>query len=388
MSKFTYFYGNQPYEFERFIIPPEEVEYTEKDILDQIHFLHGTNEIKFRYDLLDKHEQRKKSLRNVIDAEISMAAFAEVKRTAKFKLLEEEEIDWLNDRIQPFAMLRMPNGSWVEWSLGIFILSSPNRVEENGAVYRDIEAYDGLIVLKDDKFLERYTINEGTNYIDAINEILDSSNISKINIEANANTLNRTKEFEPGTEKLKAINELLSDINWTTLWVDEMGYYTSSRYRSPADRSANIRYFDDELSILSPGMSEDLDLVNVANSWVVVASNPEEEPLDSSYQNNNPDSPTSTVNRGRVIADYREIESIASQEALDAYVERLAFNASQIYGYLQFTTAINPLHSYSDVINVRYRDLGIEDKYAETNWSMKLKGGSLMSHETRKVVYI
>lgn len=386
MRKFTAFYGPQPYEFRELVVP--KLEYTEDDVREQIHFKQGSNMMEFRFDLLDGNERRKRSLTNIVDAEIAMSAFADIKRTGRFKMLEEDDIDFLNDRVQPYCMLRMPDDTWVEWSLGIFILSSPNRVEENRVIYREIEAYDGLIILKDDKFLERYTIEEGTNYVTAINDILDSAGIEKINIESSENVLNRAKEFEPGTEKLKAVNELLKEINWTTLWVDENGYYTSGRYRSPADRQATYSYKDDDKSILSPGMSEDLDLVNVANSWVVVATNPEEEPMVSSYQNTNEESPTSTINRGRVIADYREIESIADQEALDAYVERLAFNASQVYGYLDFTTAINPLHSYSDVLDVRDRDLGIDDKYAETNWTMPLKAGSLMSHSVRKVVNI
>lgn len=386
MRKFRAFYGTQPYEFREWIVPT--LEYTEQDVLDQIHFKYGTNEMKFRFDLLDSKERRKKELKNIVDAEISMSAFANIKRTARFKMLEEEEIDWLNDRVQPYCMLKMPDGSWVEWSLGIFVLSSPNRVEENGRVYRDVEAYDGLIILTDDKFLTRYAVTEGTKYVDAVNDILTSAGVSKINIEDNESTLNRAIEFEPGTEKLKAINDLLSGINWNTLWVDEYGYYTSGRYKSPSDRKETYSYRDDELSIISSGMVEDLDLVNVANSWVVVASNPEEEPLSASYQNDSEDSMTSTFNRGRVIADYREIDSIANQEALDAYVERLAFNSSQVYGYLEFQTAINPLHSYSDVLQVRYRDLGIEDKYAETNWTMPLQAGALMKHSVRKVIKI
>ena len=362
--------------------------YTDKQILDQLHFKYGSNEVKFRYELLDSKEKRKFTLKNIIDGSISMAAFAQIKRTATFKIAEGEDIEWLSDRIQPFYMLKMPDGNWIEWSLGIFILSSPNRIVEGGKVFREIEAYDGLIILKDDKFLDRYTIDEGTNYIDAINEILNSSNISKINVEYTDTTLNRTKEFEPGSEKLSAINDLLKDLNYTTLWVDEMGYYTSSKYTSPANRPSEYDYFDNEVSILTPNISEDLDLFNVANSWVVVATNPEEEPLVASYMNDNPKSPTSTINRGRIIADFREIESIANQQALEDYTERLAFNASQLFGYIEFETAISPLHSYSDVYNIKHTDIGIDDKYSETNWTMPLKAGATMSHQGRKVVNI
>lgn len=362
--------------------------YTREQIVNQLHFKHGSNEIKFRYELLDKFEKRKFTLKNVIDGSISMAAFGEVKRTAQFKIAEGENVDWLNDRIQPFFMLKMNDDKWIEWSLGIFIMSSPNRVEEQGRIFREIEAYDGLIILKDAKFLTRYLITEGTRYTDAINTLLVAQGLSKINIENNEAVLKKDKEFEPGGEILGAINELLKELNYTTLWVDEMGYYTANRYTSPTDRPSEYDYFDDEISILSSGVKEDLDLFNIANSWVVVASNPEEVPLVSSYINDSIESLTSKINRGRIIADYREIESIANQTALDEYVKRLAFNSSQIFGYVEFETALNPLHSYSDVYNLRYGDMNIDTKYSETNWTMPLKAGEKQVHSARKVVNI
>jgi len=361
--------------------------YTKKQILDVLQFRKGLNEVKFRYDLLDKDEKKIKTLDNVINGVISMAAFAQIKRTAVFEIKEDESINYLSDRIQPFFMLKMQDG-WIEYPLGIFLLSSPTRIESDTAVYRRVEAYDGLVVLRDDRFLNRYSIAAGTNYITAINTILDSAGINKINIESNENNLNSAKEFEPGIDKLKAVNELLRAINWTTLWIDERGYYTAGRYTSPSDRPAEYDYLDDDVSILSEGMEEDLDLFDVANSWAVTMSNPEELPLHSELINNNINSPTSYQNRGRYIVDFREIDNIASQEALDAYVGRLAFNASQVYGELEFATAINPLHSYSDVLNIRYENLDIDNKYSETNWIMPLQAGAMMKHEVRKIINI
>ena len=74
--------------------------YTKQEILDQLHFRYGSNEVKFRYDLLDKDEKKKITLNNVLEGEISMSAFSQVKRTARFKIKEGENVEWLNDRIQ------------------------------------------------------------------------------------------------------------------------------------------------------------------------------------------------------------------------------------------------------------------------------------------------
>lgn len=351
--------------------------------------LSGVREVKFRYDLLASTEVYKSALETVESCSISMSYFAnKIKRSAKIRIRDDGTINYLTDRIKPYFMLKMPDGGWAEWPLGIFILSSPARYEMNGEIYRAVEAYDGLQVLTDDKFTSRYTVASGTNYVTAIKTILTGAGITKQNIEPTSLTLPNAREWEPGTEKLTAIKELLADINYTQLWCDENGFYTAGTYTSPSVRAAEFNYLTDNMSVIHNGLEDELDLFNVANSWVVVSSNAETEPLISTYTNSNASSPTSTVSRGRTIVDYRQIDSIANQASLDAYVERLAFAASQVYGHITFGTAIMPFHSFGDVIHVTYDDLGINDKYSETSWEMELKAGGIMRHEARKVVDI
>ncbi|WP_042761602.1 hypothetical protein, partial [Streptococcus sobrinus] len=75
------------------------------------------------------------------------------------------------------------------------------------------------------------------------------------------------------------------------------------------------------------------------------------------------------VSRGRTIVDYREIDNIADQAALDSYTQRIAFEASQIYGKLKFDTAIMPMHEYSDVLKIEYSHLNINAAFVETAWN-------------------
>lgn len=361
--------------------------YSKQEIIDALHGKYGQRHFKFRYDLLDRDDKKIGELDSVVDGEVSMASLDSIKRTAKFRLKDRGEINWLSDRIQPFALLRMRDGKYIEFPLGIFLLSSPTRKDENKSVYRDVEAYDGLLILRDDKFDTRYTVTAGTNYRQAVIDILTSAGITKHNIEQTDKVLPVDMEFEPGKEKLEAVNALLQAINYTPLYVDVYGYFTSMTYRSPSIRAAEYTYRDDELSIIYAGMEEELDLFNAPNKWVVVCSNAEQS-LFSTYTNDNPNSPTSTVNRGRTIVDYREVTDIADQQSLDAYVQRIAFEASQVYGKLTFETALNPLHDYMDVLEIDYSPLGIKGKYSETGWTMPLKAGARMKHEVRKVVSI
>lgn len=301
---------------------------------------------------------------------------------------DTEKVDWLNDRIQPFVEFRMPDGGWASFSMGIFILSTPTKKDQYGYTNREVEAYDGLVILEQDRFTARTTFSAGQSYRTVVESILRGAGIKKMNLNFPSKTLSTTKEYPVGETKLSVVNELLNEAGMDSLWVDAFGYYNSDPYSSPADKSEEFSYLDDELSIIIEGIEEELDLFEVYNSWVVTVSNPESEPLVARKENTNPQSPTSITNRGRKIVDFRQVDDIADQAALNAYVERIAFEASQVYGRIKFETPIMPFHEYYDIIRLRYTDLEIDGKFAETNWTIPLEAGGKMSHEVRKVVQV
>ncbi|MBP1971574.1 hypothetical protein J2Z83_003725 [Virgibacillus natechei] len=372
--------------------------------------------------MLDQNENEILELDNVEGGSVEMASLSDLKRSAKFSMKEPEgyDIDYNSDRIQVFVEFKMPTeyeqnivdddewyfispgfytdqtrkmvmtkkeGGWVSFSLGIFLLSSPTQVEEGKSVYRDIEAYDKLLILQEDKVTDRYTISAGTSYYDAMVDILESAGADKINIENDDKVINNDKEWDPGTEKLRILNDLVSDLNFTQLWVDEYGYFRTSGYQSPQNAPTDYIYEDDELSVTLEGMEEELDLFDLPNVFNVVVANPDtEEEFTSIVENTNPNHPRSIPRLGRRVVRFEEKDDIADQDSLDGHVERLASNASQIYGKVKFDTAIMPFHSYSNVIRVRNSVLGIDHKFAETSWSIDLEAGSDMSHEMRRVV--
>lgn len=352
--------------------------------------LHSDNRhLSFRYELLDNKNRIKKHLETIISGSVANNALAQIKRTARFVLKDDPDINYLTDRIKPYVRLRMPDGGWVEWPQGVFILSTPpERTDSRGIVTREIEAYDQLQVLVDDKVDNRYTLMEGTRYTDNIKVILESAGITQYNVARSESALPTTRDWDPGTSKLQIINDLLGAINYRSLFFDENGYAVALPYVSPVNRPSEYTYRNDQNSVIFPEAERHLDLFAIPNRWVIVVSNPELPPLRSTYTNTNPDSITSTVSRGRVIVDYREYDDIADQTALDARVQRIAFEASQVYEQVSFETAIMPMHSDSDVFTLQYTDLGISHKYSEVAWEMPLKAGERMKHRIRRIVNV
>ncbi len=362
--------------------------YTEQQVRDQLHSRTGSRTTKFRFDLLNRYNIKIGELTAQPSGTITLNSLAQIKRTGQFTFKENEikDIEWLNDRVQPFLLLKMFDGKWIEWPLGIFLMSSPIR-QEDSKIMRSVDAYDLSLILLEDKFISRYRIAAGTKYIDAIHTILNSAGIWRINITGFNSALNIDKEFEIGVSKLEAVNTLLKEINYTSLWVDENGYFTARPYVLPKKREAEYSYKNNEISVIEPGVSEELDIFNIPNVWVVAVSNPERPALVSTYINDLSTSKTSTINRDRNIVDFREIDDIANQETLDNYVKRIANEANQVYQKFIFSTAVMPHHTYLDCLFIEHSGFGIADKYIEANWTINIGEGN-MQHTCRRVVEI
>jgi hypothetical protein len=350
--------------------------------------LHSSNRtLIFRYELLDNENNFKRHLDNILSGRIENNALAQIKRIARFSLRDNGTINFLSDRIKPYARLKMPDGGFTEWPLGVFILSTPPRkIEPTGGVRREVEAYDQMQVLVDDRVTDRYSVATGTNYIAAVKTLLDGAGVSLQNLTPTDKTLPAARDWEPGTQKIKIINNLLDPINYRALWFDEEGYAVAQPYISPAQKASEYTYRDDDESVIFPNVEQSLDLFGVPNKWVLFVSEVDRSFM-SSYINDNQNSPTSTVNRGRTIVDYRQDDAV-DLATLDAKVQRIAFESSQIYEQIQFETAIMPFHSHADDFTLEFSSLGISAKYSEKSWSFDLKAGSKMVHQIRRVVNV
>lgn len=341
--------------------------------------------VDFRYELLSSVNDRMGDLENVISGEVANDGFAEIKRTAKFLMVEDSGINWLSDRIRPWFRLKIGSG-WVEWPLGTFLLSTPKRRINAVLTQRDVEAYDLLLILKDDAVLTRYSVAAATNVITAVGTVLTGAGFTLMNLVATDETLPVAKEWPPGTSKLKIVLDLLTTINYR-FYIDPNGVPVAKPYQRPDERGTEYMYSDDAMSILSPDMESEVDYFKVPNQWLAIVSEPDRPPLSSTYTNSNPNSPTSTISRGRTIFTLVENQEATSQAVLDLVVQKAAFEASQVQEVTTASTALMPHHEDQDMIEVRYSKLdGLPRRYVEHSWTMPLEVGAMMTHELRRVV--
>lgn len=364
--------------------------YSDAAVLAALQGRSGVRTLTFRFDRLSSSNVLIEPVDWVVEGKVTNNALADIKRQASFRILDRGGFNYLSDRIKPWARLRMPDGGYVEWPLGVFLLESPSRkLKGTGVIERDVKAFDQLTVLAQDRIPVRASRAAGTLYTDVIAQQAGFAGVSAT-ITPSASALPVAMEWEPGTPRLRIINDMLAAINYESAWFDENGSLIARPYLSPSDRTPEYVYDDDAVRsvIAHDELEQALDIFDVPNQWTLVVSEGDRPPLSTTYTNNSPNSPTSTVARGRTITDFRDGEDAADLATLEAKARRLAFEASQVVERITFDTLLMPLHSNADVLQLRVPDLGVDGIYSEQSWELPLKAGARMSHTVRRVVAV
>ena len=362
--------------------------YTTAQVLAALRGTLGKRQIDFRFELLDKNGTIKKTLTNVTGGGIKHDAEAEIKRSGQLTIREDGSIIYLSDRIKVWFRLRMPDGVWIEWPKGVFLLTTPVQgIDSSSVITRAIDVYDSTIVLKDDKVASRYYVAAGAKYTDAIVELLTgTAGIWSWNVTTSLAVLPVAKEWDPGTEKYVIISDLMKAINYNSIWFDGSGVAQVTPYVDPNDRTADFDYSTDGNSVTLPDAKQTLDLFGQPNSWVFYVSNPDRAALRVTRTNTSALSPTSTVSRGRTITAMVPIDDAVDAFVLGQIADQKLVEASMVYEEISFNSALMPHHTNLDIYTFAYTGLLTSGKYAEYSWEMPLAPGAVMTHVARKAV--
>lgn len=293
------------------------------------------------------------------------------------------EADWLSDEIQPVMII-----DGVEHTLGVYAAATVTPSRTQGADSLRIEAYDRCWRVRDLYMTARPYYAAGTNYLSPIKIILQNSGAKLIMATPTTATLAEDRQdWDPGTSCLTLVNELLSEINYNSLWFDNNGYAILQPAATPT--VGNIKHTldaDDVRSLIIPQMSRESDYYSAPNVFLCMCSNPDkDEPMVATAENNNPQSPLSIPRRGRRIVKVVQLNNIADETALQAYADKLR-NDSLIGGEtIRIQTGLLPGFGVADVVALHYGDLSA--LCIERAWTMELRVGGMMSHTLERVVY-
>ena len=295
-----------------------------------------------------------------------------------------KEINWLNDRVRPQMWL---DGEW--HSLGVFVASSMVENYANGVSTVALQAMDRALLVKQVSTEGLLHLTAGERYLDVIKRMLLECGITGVLSDENEDVLATDREdWNEGTSYITIINALLSEIAFTPLWFDAEGYARLTRYTEPSAANIDHVYSSGNSSLIADACSITQDIYNPANVFKAVVSNADmETPMVATAVNDNAASPISTVSLGRrILAPIVRLDNIASQEALQAYVDRLRFESQLAEEKISFTTANLPTHSNADTIALEHERLrGI---YQETDWTMQLAYSGRMTHKAKRILIL
>ena len=344
--------------------------------------------VRYRHEHLDANNVSLGYLDGVVrSAKLSYNYESAIKRTASFSVnaaLLPSYFDPLSDRIRPTMGVKMPDGGWADFPLGLFVLVSPGRKYSGGSITRDMQGFDLAQVLTDDIVPARYVAKTAALYTDVLADLLSNVD-SQITPSTLALPVDRT--WDMATPKLTIVNDVLKALNYGSLYFDVYGSAICAPYIAPSDDISGWTYSDDSGSVMGTEFESTIDINSVPNTFVRYIGSPDRPLLTSTFQNTNPYSPTSVASRGEALYDIASSDA-ADQASLDAEVRKAAFEASQVYESISFSTVNMPFHGERDIVTVVHSGLGISSDYAERAWEMDLTVGGQMTHTLKRTTPI
>jgi len=346
--------------------------------------LTGNRVTRVRIDLLSESEAPKGRLAGVTGGFIELIANASVHGGGSITVVDiGQAVDWLTDRIKPVIII----DGLPEQPLGVYLASeAPEHWGGTGRTW-SIKLLDKLSILDQDAVEDTYALDAGTVVTDKIVELIESTGETNHAITPSPATLSAPLVWEPATSKLKIINDLLSTINYFSLYCDHNGQYRGEPYVRPANRPILWEFLDGEKSIYSPEFTRDRDLYGIPNKVIVVSQGTGTEPaLTATATNSDPSSPYSTVSRGRTIVHKETGVEIVDQDTLDNYARRRLIELTSPTSSIDVSHAYVPGLTFNAAVRVRNVPAGIDHRHVITKMWVSLDPTVLARSTLREVV--
>lgn len=262
-------------------------------------------------------------------------------------------------------LITIQNGVTEKFPLGTFLVQTPSSSFDGKIRNVSMDAYTPLLELKESPPPLGYSLLKGDNILEKSYLICRDHLRAPVVKTDNSKTL--SDDFIANTDDtwLTFVSDLMTNAKYE-LGLDEMGRVLFLPKQDTASLQPVWTFNDDNSSILYPSISMDHDLYGIPNVVEVVYS----KNGDSYYSkvvNDDPNSPTSTINRGREIV-YRDTNPGLSGEPtkiqLDEYAEKLLRELSSIEYTVSYSHGYCPV-KMGDCVRLNYERAGITDVKAK-----------------------
>lgn len=282
-------------------------------------------------------------------------------------------------------LIASQNGITERIPLGTHLVQTPSSSFDGKIRTISMDAYTPLLELKENPPPLGYSIFKGENVMKTAQMIIREHMRAPVVGILSDETLYSDFVANTNDTWLSFNSDLVSYAKYY-LDLDEMGRLIFSPKRDTAALQPVWTYTDDNSSILQPDLSTEHDIYGIPNVIEVIYSKNNEH-YYSRVANDDPNSPISTVNRGREII-YRitdpDMVGAPTQEQLDEYAEQQLRNSSTLEYTVTYTHAYCPVR-LGDCVRLNYIRAGLVDVKAKViSQNIKCEPGCPV---TEKAIY-
>ena len=308
-----------------------------------------------------------KKITNVVKCSITRDSTAETLGSATIDITES-----LGECYVRAYLVTIQNGITEKHPLGTFLVQTPSS-SFNGKIRNvSMDAYTPLLELKESSPPLGYSIPKGENIMKYAYK-LTKEHLRAPVVEASCETNLFFNFVSDANDKwLSFLSDLMANAKYT-FDVDEMGRILYAPKQDTASLQPVWTYTDDNSSILLPDMDMDHDLYGIPNVVEVIYSEGGGHYYAKAV-NDDPNSPTSTISRGREIV-YRETNpnliGDPTRNQIDEHAKQLLRELSTLEYKVTYTHGYCPVR-VGDCVRLNYSRAGLVDIKAKVV-SQKIK---------------
>lgn len=251
-------------------------------------------------------------------------------------------------------LITIQNGTKERHPLGTFLVQTPSTSFDGKVRNLSMDAYTPLLELKETKPPLGYSVMKGTNIMTIARQLTQENTRAPV-VPASCDT-NLFSDFVAETDDswLTFLTDLLLNAKYS-YDLDEMGRILFAPEQDTASLQPVWTYNDDNSSILYPNLNMDHDLYGIPNVVEVIYSHGNGY-YYSRVVNDDPNSPTSTVNRGREIihrVSDPDLIGDPTENQIDEYANRLLRELSSLEYMITYTHGYCPVR-VGDCVRFNY----------------------------------
>lgn len=282
-------------------------------------------------------------------------------------------------------LITIQNGIRERYPLGTFLVQTPSSTFDGKVRSVTMDAYTPLLELKEKMPPFGYSILKGQNIMAEAYKIVRENVRAPVVPPICSDKL--SGDFVANTDDtwFSFVTDLMSNAKYS-FDLDELGRILFSPNQDIASLQPVWTYDDGNSSILYPDISMSHDLYGIPNVVEVVYSKNSDH-YYAKVVNDDPNSPTSTINRGREIV-YRDTNPSMSGEPTDKIIQERATQLLRNLSTIDYTVSYT--HGYcpvrvGDCVRLNYSRAGITNVKAKViSQSIKCEPGTPV---TEKAVF-